>query len=82
MLTIQQSTADDGNSPTLASIGPCSIDIYTGSRDQQTGLQNLAASVDVSKASSVTATINPTIGSNGMSTLSLNHSSTNPSSVE
>ncbi|OWZ27944.1 hypothetical protein C356_06618 [Cryptococcus neoformans c45] len=53
---------DDGNTPTLASIGPCSVDIYTGSTNQQIFLQNLAASVDVSKASSVSATIDPSIG--------------------
>ncbi|KAK8858744.1 hypothetical protein IAR55_002973 [Kwoniella newhampshirensis] len=56
--------ADDGNTPTVGSIGPCSIDIYTGSTNNQIKLQNLAASVDVSKASSISATINPTIGQN------------------
>lgn len=49
----------------MASIGPCSVDLYTGGVDQQTLLQNLAASVDVSKASSVSATINPSVGQSG-----------------
>lgn len=57
--------ADDGNTPTVGSIGPCTIDIYTGSKTVQTQLQNLAASVDVSKASSVSATVDPSIGPNG-----------------
>ena len=57
--------ADDGNTPTVGSIGPCTIDIYTGSKTVQTQLQNLAASVDVSKASSVSVTVDPTIGPNG-----------------
>ncbi|ORY30561.1 hypothetical protein BCR39DRAFT_109548 [Naematelia encephala] len=57
--------ADDGSSPTVAEIGQSSIDLYVGSVDKQTALQNLAASVDVSKASSVSATVNPTIGESG-----------------
>ncbi|WVO18086.1 hypothetical protein L204_105787 [Cryptococcus depauperatus] len=54
--------ADDGKDPSVASVGQCSVDIYTGSMNNQIKLQNLAASVDVSKASSVSATINPAIG--------------------
>ncbi|WWC96271.1 hypothetical protein V866_003138 [Kwoniella sp. B9012] len=54
--------ADDGNTPTVASVGPCSVDIYTGSVNNQVKLQNLAASVDVSKTSSISATIDPSIG--------------------
>ncbi|KAK4685129.1 hypothetical protein P7C73_g5025, partial [Tremellales sp. Uapishka_1] len=57
--------ADDGNSPSLASVGPCSIDLYTGSQLEQTQLQNLAASVDVSKANTVSATIDPSVGQAG-----------------
>ncbi|WVQ85034.1 hypothetical protein IAT38_007198 [Cryptococcus sp. DSM 104549] len=59
---IEVKWADDGNTPTVASIGPCSVDIYTGSTNNQIKLQNLAASVDVSKASSISATIDPSIG--------------------
>jgi hypothetical protein len=50
--------ADDGNTPTVASVGPCTVDLYTK-------LQNLAASVDVSKTSSISATIDPTVGQSG-----------------
>jgi hypothetical protein len=59
------SIADDGNTPTVGSIGPCTIDIYTGGKTQQTQLQNLAQTVDVSKASSVSVTVDPTIGPDG-----------------
>lgn len=59
------SWADDGNTPRVAEVGPSSIDIYTGSRTQQYRLQNLAASVDVSKASSINATVDPAIGPSG-----------------
>ncbi|WWD18639.1 hypothetical protein CI109_103092 [Kwoniella shandongensis] len=59
---IEVKWADDGKTPTVASVGPCSIDIYTGSVNNQIKLQNLAASVDVSKASSISATIDPSIG--------------------
>lgn len=58
--------ADDGNTPTVASVGPCTIDLYTGSMTVQTKLQNLAASVDVSKTSSISATIDPTVGQSGL----------------
>ncbi|WWC62768.1 uncharacterized protein I303_105365 [Kwoniella dejecticola CBS 10117] len=54
--------ADDGKTPTVGSVGPCSVDIYTGSVNNQIKLQNLAASVDVSKTSSISATIDPSIG--------------------
>jgi len=56
---------DDGNSPTLAEIGQCSVDLYTGSATQQTQLQNLAASVNVSMTSRISATIDPDVGPAG-----------------
>ncbi|WWC88558.1 uncharacterized protein L201_003469 [Kwoniella dendrophila CBS 6074] len=59
---IQVKWADDGKSPNVASVGPCSVDIYTGSVNNQIKLQNLAASVDVSKTSQISATIDPSIG--------------------
>ena len=65
MFSTDASTADDGKTPTVGSIGPCSVDLYTGSMNVQTQLQNLAASVDVSKASSISATINPSVGQSG-----------------
>lgn len=49
----------------MAAIGPSSIDLYTGSVNQQTFLQNLAASVDVSKTDSISAMINQTVGESG-----------------
>ncbi|TYJ58315.1 hypothetical protein B9479_000860 [Cryptococcus floricola] len=54
--------ADNGETPTVADIGPCDVSIYAGSVNNQIKLQNLAASVDVSKASSISATIDPSIG--------------------
>lgn len=57
--------ADNGQSPSVAEIGPSSIDLYTGSVNQQTFLQNLAASVDVSKTSEISTTIDPSVGQTG-----------------
>jgi len=55
---------DDGNTPSLASFGPAMISIYAGNAEQQTSLQLLNASVDVSQVSSITFTPNATIGPN------------------
>ncbi|KAL7420770.1 hypothetical protein Q5752_004722 [Cryptotrichosporon argae] len=63
--TINVSWTDDGTAPTLATIGQATIDLYVGSVNEQTWLQNLAAAVDVSKASYVQATIDPSIGASG-----------------
>jgi hypothetical protein len=49
----------------VAEIGPSSIDLYTGSVNQQTFLQNLAASVDVGKTDSISAMINSSVGESG-----------------
>lgn len=57
--------ADNGDAPSVAEIGATSIDLYTGSVNQQTFLQNLAASVDVSKTSEITSTIDPSVGETG-----------------
>jgi hypothetical protein len=57
--------ADDGQSPSVGDIGVSSIDLYTGSVNQQTFLQNLAASVDVSKISQISTTIDPSVGQTG-----------------
>ena len=56
---------DNGESPSLAEIGPASMDIYTGSMTLQTFLQTLASRVDVSKAPYVNTTIDPSIGPDG-----------------
>jgi hypothetical protein len=59
------SWVDDGTSPNLTTIGVCSIDLCVGSTTQQTCLQNLGESVDVSLASYLTTTINATAGESG-----------------
>lgn len=56
---------DDGTTPHLASIGPSQIALYTGSPTQQTLLQQLAASIDVSTTNSLDAWIDSNIGPNG-----------------
>jgi hypothetical protein len=55
---------DDGQSPSLASFGPAKISIYAGNAQQQTSLQLLNASVDVSQSNSITFTPDATIGPN------------------
>jgi len=55
---------DDGNAPNLAAFGPAKISIYAGNAQQQTSLQLLNGSVDVSQFSSITFTPDPTIGPN------------------
>jgi hypothetical protein len=75
---------DDNNAPTLAQFGPASISIYVGNAKQQTQLQVLNASVDVSKVSSINFTPDATIGPNGheyfirFQSLGLKDSSGNP----
>ncbi|KJA17829.1 hypothetical protein HYPSUDRAFT_46016 [Hypholoma sublateritium FD-334 SS-4] len=63
----QQSTItwqDDGNSPSLSSFGPSKISIYAGNAQQQTILQSLSNSTDVSQVSQLPFTPDPTIGPN------------------
>jgi hypothetical protein len=60
-------SVDDGTTPHLATIGPSQIALYTGSATQQTFLQELAASIDVSTSNSVDAWIDSSLGPNGMS---------------
>jgi len=55
---------DDGNAPVLATIGACQIDLCTGGVDEQTCLQNISPSLDVSQNAQVTYVVNPTIGQN------------------
>jgi len=55
---------DDGSSPTLAEIGPCEIGLYAGNMQQQTELQPIAPSVDVSKQTSQDFNINAALGPN------------------
>jgi len=56
---------DDGNQPILSAIGPCSIDLCTGGVTQQTCLQNISPSLDVSQNAQVSYTPNASIGPNG-----------------
>lgn len=55
---------DDGSSPSLADWGNASVSIYTGNANQQTLLQTVAASVNVSSTSSIQFTAEASIGPN------------------
>lgn len=61
----QQATVtwqDDGMTPNLSSFGAALVGIYTGNANQQTLLQIISSSVDVSTTSSVAFTPDGTIG--------------------
>lgn len=63
----QQATVtwqDDGMTPNLTSFGAALVGIYTGNANQQTLLQIISSSVDVSTSSSVAFTPDGTIGPN------------------
>jgi len=55
---------DDGSAPSLKDFGPAKISIYVGNQLQQTSLQLINGSVDVSTESQLTFTVDPTIGPN------------------
>jgi hypothetical protein len=55
---------DDGTSPNLTSFGASLVGIYTGNANQQTLLQTVNTSVDVSTTSSIVFTPDGTIGPN------------------
>lgn len=55
---------EGGGSPTLQQLGACKISIYAGSQLQQTSLQVLSPSTDVSQTSSLTFTPDASIGPN------------------
>lgn len=63
--TCTVSWADDGNTPLLAAIGPCQIDLATGSQTSQFVLQNISPSLDVSTNAQVTFTPTAADGPNG-----------------
>jgi hypothetical protein len=75
---------DDNNAPTLAQFGLASISIYVGNAKQQTQLQVLNPSVDVSKVSTINFTPDGSIGPDGheyfirFQSLGLKDSSGNP----
>jgi len=56
---------EDGNTPALAEFGTAMVSIYTGNAQQQTSLQVINASVNVSTTSSLSFIVDPTIGPNG-----------------
>jgi len=53
---------DSGSAPSLADFGPAKISIYAGNAQQQTLLQTLNSSVDVSQVSSINFIPDATIG--------------------
>jgi hypothetical protein len=55
---------ESGTAPSLAQFGPSKVSIYTGNSQQQTSLQLINPSVDVSTTSSVSFNVDPTIGPN------------------
>jgi len=64
----QQATVswqDDGSAPTLQSFGPAMVSIYAGNAQQQTLLQTISPSIDVSQLSTIQFTPDPTIGPDG-----------------
>jgi len=56
---------DDGTTPSLQSFGPSKVSIYVGNAQQQTMLQSITNSVDVSTTSSIVFTPDGTVGPNG-----------------
>ncbi|KAF9260646.1 hypothetical protein L218DRAFT_962231 [Marasmius fiardii PR-910] len=56
---------DSPDKPSLADWGNSKVSIYTGNAIQQSSLQQIAASVDVSKVNTVEFTVDPSIGPNG-----------------
>ncbi|KAF9467678.1 hypothetical protein BDZ94DRAFT_1248750 [Collybia nuda] len=55
---------DDGKAPTLKDFGPAKVSIYVGNAQQQTLLQTIVPSVDVSTTQSIQFTPDATIGPN------------------
>jgi len=53
---------DSGSAPSLSDFGPAKISIYAGNAQQQTLLQTLNSSVDVSQVSSINFIPDPSIG--------------------
>jgi hypothetical protein len=56
---------DNGQQPTLQAFGPAMVAIYAGNSQQQTLLQTITPSVDVSTTQAVVFTPDPSIGPNG-----------------
>ncbi|KAM5536813.1 hypothetical protein V8D89_009531 [Ganoderma adspersum] len=56
---------DDGTAPSLANFGPSKVSVYVGSQTQQTMVQSIVASVDLSTTSSIVFTPDASTGENG-----------------
>jgi len=56
---------DDGTTPTLQAFGPAKVSVNVGNALQQTPVQLLVASVDVSTTSSIVFTPDATVGESG-----------------
>jgi len=56
---------DDGNSPSLAAFGTAEVGVYVGDATQQTEVQQIVASVNVSTTSTIQFTVNPNAGQDG-----------------
>ncbi|KAI0649825.1 hypothetical protein C8Q79DRAFT_923304 [Trametes meyenii] len=56
---------DDGQSPSLPEFGPSKVSVYVGSQTQQTLIQEIVPSVDVSTTSSIVFTPDGSKGENG-----------------
>jgi len=63
--TVSWQESTDGAAPNLTAFGPAIISVYVGNAQQQTDLQTIGTSVDVSKNGSISFTPDPKIGSNG-----------------
>ncbi|KAG8798175.1 hypothetical protein FRC17_007544 [Serendipita sp. 399] len=74
---------DNGSSPSLSTLGLCTVALYTGGRQQQTFLQPIAfpTPIDVSTTAAIQFTVDPTVGPNDNNYFirftSLNHTQTN-----
>ncbi|KAG5723893.1 hypothetical protein E4T56_gene9803 [Termitomyces sp. T112] len=55
---------DDGMTPSLKDFGPAKVSVYAGNAQQQTSLQLVIPSVDVSTTQSIQFTPDPSIGPN------------------
>ena len=56
---------DDGIAPSLANFGPSKVSVYVGSQTQQTMVQSIVTSVDLSTTSSIVFTPDASTGENG-----------------
>ena len=55
---------DSGDAPSLSSFGNAVVSLCVGSTFEQSEMQRVSSSVDVSKTSTISFTVNPSIGEN------------------